>query len=109
MTSWDGPCRIPETQLRELLVDDWSGRLFGVLETDGRFYIHTQFFNPSKAHFKHYKEILASLENMLRERGLTRYFTMAEDVKGFRFNKLMGFHTIYEVWNDQYEVMVKEL
>lgn len=109
MTSWDGPCLTPETQTRNVIVDNELGKLYGVLEIDGRFYIHTDFFQPDRAKIKQYKETLNNLEDNLRDRGLKRYFTMADSVEGFRFNKLMGFNTIYEVWNDQYEVMVKEL
>jgi hypothetical protein len=108
--SSDGLSHTPETQIRNKLYEDDTGKLFGVLETDGRFFIHTQLYEPQKlSHIKHYKKILKGLEENLREHGLTKYYTMADSVSGFRFNELMGFKTNLEVWNDYLEVMVKEL
>jgi hypothetical protein len=34
---------------------------------------------------------------------------MADSLNGFRFNKMLGFEPAYEVWNDELEIMVKEL
>lgn len=109
-TSSDGPSPSPETSIRKTLYEDYSGKLIGVLETDGRFFIHTQLYEPDKlSTYKHYKKVLSDLEEALHARGLERYYTMADSVEGFNFNTHMGFKTNLEVWNDTYEVMVKEI
>lgn len=108
--SSDGPFLTPETQNRNLLYEDDTGRLFGVLDTDGRFYIHTELYQPgTPSVLKHYMGIMGLLENNLRERGVQQYYTMADSVSGFKFNEFMGFRTIYEVWNGVYEIMVKDI
>ena len=106
----DGQSPTPATQIRNLIYEDETGKLFGVLEIDGRFFIHSILYAPEKLSvIKHYKNILHALEDQLRSRGVEKYYTMADSENGFRFNKLMGFETNLEVWDDIYEVMVKEL
>lgn len=106
----DGRSPIQGTPIRNILYFDDTGTLYGDIEVDGRFFIHSILVDPYKvSNIKHYRDILAELETRLKEKGLTEYYTMAADANGFRFNELMGFKTAYEVWNDEFEVMVKEL
>lgn len=98
------------TPVRNLIYFDGSGALWGEIEVDGRFFIHSIMNEPEKlSTIKHYKKILAELEDQLRSRGLTEYYTMADSATGFRYNEILGFKTNLEVWNDEFEVMVKEL
>jgi hypothetical protein len=87
-----------------------EGTLFGEIEVDGRFFIHSLIFNPgTPSGVRGCRRILSELEEQLRARGFERYYTMADSPSGFRFNELMGFKTNLEVWNNELEVMVKEL
>ena len=93
-----------------LFCDPTIGILFGDVEVDGRFFIHSILVNPDRpSSVKRYRRVLDELEAQLRERGLDRYYTMADSESGFRFNQLVGFESNFEVWDDVYEVMVKEI
>jgi hypothetical protein len=93
-----------------MVYKDETGALYLVVEPDGRLFIHTELKAPGvPSVLKHYKQVLSDLEDGLRQRGITQYYTMADSVEGFRFNELMGFETNMEVWSDCLEIMVKEL
>lgn len=92
------------------IFSDETGELYGVVESDGRFFIHSNLYFPSQlSTVKHYEDILWVLEQELKSKGLTEYYTMADSVSGFRFNEHMGFRTVYEVWDNKYEVMKKDI
>lgn len=106
----DGRSPIQATLTPNILYQGPEGQLYGVVEPDGRFFIHSVMLEPWKpSAVRTYREILAELEKGLRARGFTEYFTMADSQSGFRYNEMLGFRTFYEVWNDEYEVMVKDL
>lgn len=107
--SSDGLSRIPETQIRKTIYKDDTTELIGVLDTDGRFYIHSILSNPnSTAQIRKNKDILANLEIELANRGINRYYTFADSPINFRYNEMMGFQTNLEVWDGAYEVMFKD-
>ena len=98
------------TPIHNLLYFGPVGVLFGQIEVDGRFFIHSIINEPGKpSGVKGCREVLSALEDQLRLRGMTEYYTMADSPGGFRFNELMGFETNLEVWNDEFEIMVKRL
>ena len=110
LTSWDGQSPSVETPIHKVIYEDEYGKCYGVLDYAGRFFVHNEFKDPSKVEsIKHYKEVQAELEDQLRQRGLKRYFTMADSVENFKFCQMFGFQTALEVWEDKYEIMVKEL
>lgn len=82
----------------------------GLVEVDNRFFIHAELHEPTKPSvIKHYLWVLSELEQALKDKGLDKYYTLADSVDTFNYNKLMGFRTNLEVWNDEYEVMVKDI
>ena len=104
-----GPSPFPETQIRKVIYEDEYLRCHGVWETDGRFFIHNDLYEPQKpSHIKHYKKFLEALEEQLRSKGFDKYYTFADSPNGFRYNTMMGFRSNLEVWDDIYEVMVKD-
>lgn len=106
----DGQSPTVGTPIRNILYQGPEGLLIGVVEIDGRFFIHSVMLEPWKpSAVRTYREILAELEKGLRDRGFTQYFTMADSQSGFRYNEMLGFRTALEVWDDKYEVMVKDL
>ena len=110
MTYSDGRSPLVGTPHRNILYVGPEGILMGELEIDGRFFIHSMLNNPgTPSGIRGCKRVLHEVEEQLKLRGFERYYTMADSVSGFRFNELMGFRTNLEVWNDELEVMVKEL
>lgn len=98
------------TQIRKKIYQDETGELYGVLEEDGRFFIHSTLYDPKKLSvLKHYIDILTALENELVSKGIHKYYTIADSHEGFNFCRAMGFDTNFEVWDNVYEVMVKEI
>lgn len=98
------------TPIRKLIYQGPEGLLFGEIEVDGRFFIHSILHDPgSVSGFKACRRVIEALDEELRQLGLTEYYTMADSANGFKFNEKMGFRSNLEVWDDKYEVMVKEL
>ena len=110
LTSWDGQSPSAVTPTHKIIYEDEYGTCHGVLDYAGRFFVHNEFKDPSKiGDMRHYADVQAILEEQLRQHGLKRYFTMADSLENFRFCELFGFKTALEVWEDKYEIMVKEL
>lgn len=86
---------------------DETGKLLGLIESDGRFFIHAYLYEPKK--IQHYLDILEALEESLRMRGFETYYTLADSPQTFRYNQLMGFESNFEVWDNLFEVMKKDL
>jgi hypothetical protein len=86
--------------------DGPEGRLHLVWD-NGRVFVHADINEPERVH--QYKEILSALESELINRGVRTYYTLADSPATFRYNSLFGFRSNLEVWDDVYEVMVKEI
>jgi hypothetical protein len=98
------------TPSRNILYRDDECVIIGEKEVDGRFFIHSILGDPSKpSSIRKYRNILDELGKQLKDRGYDSFYTMADSLNGFRFNKMLGFEPAYEVWNDELEIMVKEL
>lgn len=78
---------------------------------DGRLFGHVELFvsEPSLSDFKRWKSILKDFDNVLRERGIERYYTLVDSLEKFRWCEFLGLETTYVTINDNIELMVKEL
>jgi hypothetical protein len=87
---------------------DETGVLYGEI-WNGRFFIHSMLVNPEALDtVRHYRIVLQELEEHLMARGISEYYTMADSVLSYKYNKLFGFNTTYEVIDNKYEIMVKQ-
>ncbi len=87
------PSLIPQEKLHILVQGDTFTFLGGV-DPSGRFQLHTHLHNPlNKSNLKKFKEVQAELEEALRQRGFTDYYTVADSAANFHFCKHFGFHS----------------
>lgn len=108
-TFWDGKLLSQAIQNRKPVYGDHTGSLWLVpyngiviMESDprGPFVIST---------FRRWKQIQKTLEDNLRDRGLTHYFALVDSDVKYRWCRFLGFRSAELMLTDTIELMVKEI
>ncbi len=74
----------------------------------GRLQMHAAYSVPVTGDvLKYSKEVLAGIDEDLKERGINEYWTLVDSVEAFKYCKIMGFETSLEVIDNKYEYMKK--
>ena len=110
LISKGGLSTTPETPDPNLLfIDDEGIEVWGLVQ-NGQFHIHSKLHNQTRpSMLKKFAGYLEELEEKLHGYGLTEYYTIADSHANFKFCEHFGFHTTYKVYQNKYELMIKEI
>lgn len=73
-----------------------------------RLQMHAKYHTPVTGDvIKYSKEVLEGIEEGLKSKGVSEYFTLVDSVEAYKYCKLLGFRTTLETIKDKYEYMKK--